>query len=308
MPQAAFYLWARTPGDDAQFARALYAEQNVTVLPGSFIASDAHGTNPGRNRSASRSSRSRTSAPKPSSGSSGSLRRATYDASSRPATPRRQAPDGPKTGTAYNPRMASLAAPSLRPARRPRGAGARLPRPPADARADRRDQHRHRADPLGQRPAAVLASAAHLPDLRPVHRLRGERGCAVGQGAAVPAHARGDRRGRAGRRAARHRPQGLLDRVRARAVDGVRLEHRAGVPERPADHAAVLREVPRGARDGGAASRRGRAQPAREAGGRGRAQADAGAGRAALPVQHAGVGAIPHRNRSGARRTGCSVT
>ena len=50
MPQAAFYLWARTPGDDAQFARALYAEQNVTVLPGSFIARDAHGTNPGRNR------------------------------------------------------------------------------------------------------------------------------------------------------------------------------------------------------------------------------------------------------------------
>jgi N-succinyldiaminopimelate aminotransferase len=48
MPEAAFYLWARTPGDDAQFARRLYAEQAVTVLPGSFIARDAHGANPGR--------------------------------------------------------------------------------------------------------------------------------------------------------------------------------------------------------------------------------------------------------------------
>jgi N-succinyldiaminopimelate aminotransferase len=48
MPDAAFYLWAKTPGDDAMFARRLLAEQAVTVLPGSFFARDAHGTNPGR--------------------------------------------------------------------------------------------------------------------------------------------------------------------------------------------------------------------------------------------------------------------
>ena len=49
-PQAAFYLWARTPIDDAEFTRRLHAEENVTVLPGSYIARDAHGVNPGRGR------------------------------------------------------------------------------------------------------------------------------------------------------------------------------------------------------------------------------------------------------------------
>ena len=48
MPDAAFYLWARTPMDDAVFAKRLLAEQAVTVLPGSYLARDAHGTNPGR--------------------------------------------------------------------------------------------------------------------------------------------------------------------------------------------------------------------------------------------------------------------
>lgn len=48
MPQAGFYLWLRTPGDDAQFARGLFETYNVTVLPGSFLARDAHGINPGR--------------------------------------------------------------------------------------------------------------------------------------------------------------------------------------------------------------------------------------------------------------------
>ena len=48
MPDAAFYFWANVGGDDTAFARALYAAQGITVLPGSYIARDAHGVNPGR--------------------------------------------------------------------------------------------------------------------------------------------------------------------------------------------------------------------------------------------------------------------
>ena len=48
MPEAAFYLWLPTPVADTEFARALYADYNVTVLPGSYLAREARGINPGR--------------------------------------------------------------------------------------------------------------------------------------------------------------------------------------------------------------------------------------------------------------------
>ena len=48
-PDAGFYLWLRTPIADTEFARRLFAEQNVTVLPGSYLSREAHGINPGEN-------------------------------------------------------------------------------------------------------------------------------------------------------------------------------------------------------------------------------------------------------------------
>lgn len=48
MPDAAFYLWARTPMPDTEFAQILYRDHHVTVLPGSYLARDAHGNNPGK--------------------------------------------------------------------------------------------------------------------------------------------------------------------------------------------------------------------------------------------------------------------
>lgn len=58
LPDAGFYLWAGVPlrpgepleGSDTRFARDLLAQYNVTVLPGSFLAREAGGSNPGRGR------------------------------------------------------------------------------------------------------------------------------------------------------------------------------------------------------------------------------------------------------------------
>jgi N-succinyldiaminopimelate aminotransferase len=47
MPDASFYLWARAPGGDVDYAASLYAAQNVLVLPGSFLAREVDGENPG---------------------------------------------------------------------------------------------------------------------------------------------------------------------------------------------------------------------------------------------------------------------
>jgi N-succinyldiaminopimelate aminotransferase len=49
-PPAGFYLWPQTPIADDQFARELFLQQNVTVLPGSFLSRTADGVNPGQNR------------------------------------------------------------------------------------------------------------------------------------------------------------------------------------------------------------------------------------------------------------------
>ena len=46
-PDAGFYLWARTPIADEPFARELYRQQRVTVLPGSYLGRKQAGTNPG---------------------------------------------------------------------------------------------------------------------------------------------------------------------------------------------------------------------------------------------------------------------
>jgi len=51
LPDAGFYLWAAVPGgDDVAFAHDLLAQYNVTVLPGSYLAREAQGFNPGAGR------------------------------------------------------------------------------------------------------------------------------------------------------------------------------------------------------------------------------------------------------------------
>jgi N-succinyldiaminopimelate aminotransferase len=50
LPDAGFYLWAGVRGDDTVFARELLAQYNVTVLPGSYLAREIGGRNPGAGR------------------------------------------------------------------------------------------------------------------------------------------------------------------------------------------------------------------------------------------------------------------
>ncbi|GAP38898.1 succinyldiaminopimelate transaminase [Piscinibacter sakaiensis] len=55
LPDAGFYLWAAVPpaldgGDDVAFALRLLAQYNVSVLPGSLLAREVDGLNPGRGR------------------------------------------------------------------------------------------------------------------------------------------------------------------------------------------------------------------------------------------------------------------
>jgi N-succinyldiaminopimelate aminotransferase len=46
-PDASFYLWPKTPIKGELFAQQLFAQQKVTVLPGSYLAREADGINPG---------------------------------------------------------------------------------------------------------------------------------------------------------------------------------------------------------------------------------------------------------------------
>ncbi len=48
-PQAGFYLWPHVPLDDTEFAHGLLEQQNVMVLPGSYLSRTVRDANPGRN-------------------------------------------------------------------------------------------------------------------------------------------------------------------------------------------------------------------------------------------------------------------
>ncbi len=47
VPEAAFYLWPKTPIEDDVFALRAFNEQHITLLPGRFLGREANGLNPG---------------------------------------------------------------------------------------------------------------------------------------------------------------------------------------------------------------------------------------------------------------------
>jgi len=50
LPPAGFYLWLQVPGSDTDFTRNLFAHENVTVLPGSYLSRTTAQGNPGANQ------------------------------------------------------------------------------------------------------------------------------------------------------------------------------------------------------------------------------------------------------------------
>lgn len=50
VPPAGFYLWPDLKQDDLAFCRRAYSEQNVSLLPGQFLAREVEGLNPGKGR------------------------------------------------------------------------------------------------------------------------------------------------------------------------------------------------------------------------------------------------------------------
>ena len=49
-PEAGFYLWPKTPIPDEEFTIKLLSQTNVKVVPGSYLAREVNGVNPGANR------------------------------------------------------------------------------------------------------------------------------------------------------------------------------------------------------------------------------------------------------------------
>ncbi len=47
-PDAGFYCWVKTPNIDTEFTQQLFAQQNITVLPGQYLSRSVDGINPGQ--------------------------------------------------------------------------------------------------------------------------------------------------------------------------------------------------------------------------------------------------------------------